>query len=214
MKKTKERRFNCCKIYGITTLVCVWSLLALLPLATAQSLFDEDSFGNELYQDITARKVGDTVTVVILQDARADQSTETNRERQAALDASYGLSGDIAGPSAGAKVGGQTSRSGTQSISRQVNFIATVTAQVVEVLPNGQLKIEGKQYTSIGDQKTEISVSGIINKTDIASDNTVPSSAIANARVEYREPAPKEHKVVTVLAFPFRLFGKILKWIF
>jgi len=216
MKKNGIKNYNCC--INRESFICILSLFFLITIIEisvyGQSLFDEDSFGNELYQDITARKVGDSVTVIILQNARADQSTETSRERQAELDASYKLSGDIGTGSAGTTLGGQTNRSGSRSISRRVNFIATVTAQVVEVLPNGQLKIEGNQYTSINDQKTEISVSGIINRSDISPDNTVASSALANAQIEYREPRRQEHKVVTILAFPFRLVGTILKWIF
>ena len=215
------------KIHGINIFICLLSLFAFLPIVTGtevpaygQSLFDEDSFGNKLYQDITAREVGDTVTVIIFQNARADQSTETQKDRQASLDASLGIERGsgfldfIPLASADAKVSGQTSRSGTRSISRKVNFIATVTAQVVEVLPNGQLKIEGHQNTSINDQKTEISVSGIINRYDIAPDNSVSSSTIANAKIEYREPLRKEHKVVRIIASPFRLVGRVLKWLF
>jgi len=206
---------NRCKIHGINILILI--LLAnftLIPAVVGQSIFSEDSFGNDLYKDITARKVGDTVTVIIFQTAQADQSTETKRDRQASLDASYGFTGDIGTGTAGAKLSGQTGRSGSRSISREVSFIATVTAQVIEVLANGQLKIEGHQNTSINDQRTEIKVSGIINKTDIAADNTVSSSLLADANIEYREPKRQEHKAVTIIAFPFRLIGRVLKWIF
>jgi len=231
MKKIKNYKIHVfIKIFTCLLFIFAGTMVATVP-ACSQSLFDENSFGNELYQDITACKVGDTVTVIILQNAKADQSTETKNGRQASLDTSFGIQKGtgfldfIPSASAGAKASGQTSHSGTRNISRQVNFIATVTAQVVEVLPNGQLKIKGSQYTSINDQKTEISVSGIINKSDILPDNSVPSSAIANAQIEYRDPSPKEHKVVSIVtfpfrligsivAFPFRLTGKILGWVF
>ena len=196
--------------------VAVVLLLLSCFASEAQTLYQDGKLASELYGDLTARKVGDLVTVVILQNARANQQAQSARDRSSSLDASANLSYEprIEGT---AQFSGRTRRSGTRSTTRQTNFVATVTARVVEDLGNGNLRVEGTQSTAIDDQETNITVSGIIRRTDIQPDNTVLSSALAEAKIEYREPTkPKsvQDKIVGVVTYPFRLAGAILGTLF
>ena len=186
-------------------------------------MYQEGKLADELYSDLTARKVGDPVTVVILQTTRADQQAQSSRDRSASLEASAeipvptGLFSRVPEGTGSAQLSGRKRRSGSQSTSRRTNFVATVTAQIVEVLGNGNLRIEGSQSIAIDNQATEVSVSGIIRRFDIQPNNTVLSSAIAKAKIEYREPQKpkKEHgTVVKIITFPLRVAESVLNILF
>lgn len=215
----------CTMMQSMATILFSFTAVLLLPCFSpeAQTLYQDDKLGSELYSDLTARKVNDLVTVVILQNARANQQAESKRDRSASLEASAnipeptGLFSRVPEGTGSAALSGRTRRRGSQTTSRQTSFVATVTASVVEVLGNGNLRVMGRQSTAIDDQETEIFVSGIIRRTDIQPNNTVFSSVLADARIEYREPQKpkKEHgTVVKVITFPFRIAGAVLKALF
>ena len=198
------------------------SLLAACLSTDAQTLYQTGKLADELYSDLTARKVGDTVTVVILQNARANQSAQNAKDRSASLEASAdipvptGLFSRVPEGTGSINFSGRAQRSGTRTTTRQTSFVANVTATVEEVLENGNLRISGSQHITIGDEETEIRVSGIIRRFDIQPDNSVLSSAIADARIEYQDRNVEEEPstFVKVVTFPFRLVGSVLKTLF
>ena len=62
---------------------------------------------------------------------------------------------------------------------------AVVSARVMEVLPNGTLRIEGSKQVVINDETEVLSVSGLVRPEDIAADNSVPSGRVADAKISY-----------------------------
>lgn len=206
-----------------TKILPVFILLFCFSAAEAQTLYQKGKLGDELYSDLTARKIGDPVTVLILQNARANQQAQSSKDRSASLEASAeipvptGLFSRVPEGTGSAQLSGRKRRSGTQSTTRRTSFLATVPAQIVEILDNGNLRIEGNQFTAIDNQETEIFVSGIIRRFDIQPNNTVLSSAIANAKIEYREPGkPKKlhGTVVKIITFPLRVAESVLNILF
>ncbi|HHZ89807.1 TPA: flagellar basal body L-ring protein FlgH [Candidatus Poribacteria bacterium] len=205
-------------IIMICGLVCLFLARGL----DAQVLYREGQLTDELYSDLISRKVGDLLTVVIVQNAQANQNAQSSKNRSSALSANANLPGGtgflgaIPDGSGTASLTGQTKRGGAQTTSRQTSFVATVTATIVQVFENGNMRVAGTQHTAIDDQETEISVEGIVRPLDISPNNSVVSSALANARIEYRAPDQQDKggKIVEIIAFPFRFVGSLLGLLF
>ncbi|MBB15142.1 hypothetical protein CMK22_07705 [Candidatus Poribacteria bacterium] len=208
-------RFFVVVVFVLTCLVVTTEL-------DAQVLYREGQLADELYTDLISRKVGDLLTVVIVQNAQANQNAQSSKNRSSALSANAnlpggaGFLGSIPDGAGSASLTGQTKRGGAQTTSRQTSFVATVTATIVEVFENGNMRVAGTQHTAIDDQETEIKVEGIVRPSDISPNNSVISSALANARIEYRAPEQQGQggKVVDIIAFPFRFVGSLLSLLF
>jgi len=163
------------------------------PTNNEGSLWPGDSIrSGMLFQDRKARYLGDTITVVISEDISAVGKADTNSE---ATNENYYSIPYIWGQSATnyhnkdwsnfLKTKRENSFKGKGTVSRSNKMSAKITAQVVQVLPNGNLQIAGKKFITINGQQQYILLTGTIRPDDIKADNTVMSEAIANAQIEY-----------------------------
>jgi flagellar L-ring protein precursor FlgH len=75
--------------------------------------------------------------------------------------------------------------SGSGETKRSGSLTTTMAARVMEVLPNGNLAVEGKREIYVNNEKKEILLQGIVRPRDIASDNTIYSTQIADAKIIY-----------------------------
>jgi len=78
-----------------------------------------------------------------------------------------------------------TSSNGTGSVNRQETVNLTVAAVITDRLPNGNLVIGGSQEVRINNELRELLVSGVIRPEDVAADNTIEHTKIAEARISY-----------------------------
>jgi flagellar L-ring protein precursor FlgH len=148
------------------------------------------------FKDQRARQVGDLVTVKIKITDQAQLNNQTartrkNTEKMGAANL-FGLEvnpgkifaeGSTLDPLLDAS--SDSGSQGTGSIRRSEQVTTTVAAVVTQVLPNGNLVIEGKQEVRINFEKREMIVAGVVRPEDIDSDNIVDSSKIAQARIAY-----------------------------
>jgi flagellar L-ring protein FlgH len=146
------------------------------------------------FRDQRAARIGDLLTVTVNITDKANIANETQRSRIAKEDA--GIS-DFAGKqlltgSASKILGSRmlsadsnSSNDGKGSVNRQEALQTNVAAVVTQVLPNGNLVVEGKQEIRVNFEIRELIVAGIVRPEDIQSDNTIDSSKIAQARIAY-----------------------------
>lgn len=155
------------------------------------SLFAPDHAGNFFFADQRAMHVGDILNINVVEDANADRSAETNltREGSANLDirSLFGLMRLIGNNLDQQLIDGsqKTDFSGKGETSRHDHVRATVPAMVKQVLPNGNLFIEGHRVILVNEEEHHFYVSGVIRPVDILDDNSIDSSRIADAEIEF-----------------------------
>jgi flagellar L-ring protein FlgH len=145
------------------------------------------------FKDQRAHQVGDLLTVTVNITDQANFANETQRDRNSKEDS--GITNIGAGVfSAGAQrtltgrllTTDSTSQfDGKGSIQRQETLQTNVAGVVTQVLPNGNLVVEGRQEIRVNYEIRELIVAGIVRPEDIQSDNTIDSTKIAQARISY-----------------------------
>lgn len=162
--------------------------------APTASLFRSGAGG--LFRDQRAAAVGDIVTIRInVQDrASVDNSTERSRSgsENGGLAALFGLQKPLSSILPGnsdtgdlVDFGSRSQSSGTGTTERSETINMTMAAVVTGVLPNGNLVIRGRQEMRVNFELRELIVTGIIRPQDIARDNSIRHSQIAEARISY-----------------------------
>ncbi|GGA47722.1 flagellar basal body L-ring protein FlgH [Pelagibacterium lentulum] len=156
------------------------------------SLFRSDARG--FFKDQRAAKLGDILTVLVTIDDRAQIGNTTSTSRTSSNE--VGLGGALgsvfnavtpADVNADAAIGSSSgiSNQGNGSVNRSERMTTQVAAVVTQILPNGNLVIEGRQEVRVNFEVRDLIVAGIVRPEDINSDNTIPSSKIAEARIAY-----------------------------
>ena len=160
--------------------------------APSASLFRTGS--GALFQDQRAARVGDVLTIRIDIADKASVSNSTSRSRDGSESGGAGsifglekVVKNLVGVDTSNLVSSQTSssNSGKGSTTRSETISMTMAAIVTGVLPNGNLMIKGRQETRVNFELRELLVSGIVRPQDIARDNSIRHTQIAEARISY-----------------------------
>ncbi len=162
--------------------VIVVTGLCISTTTMAVSLFA--SSPSSMFADTKARGIGDLVTVVIVEQARATQSANTSSGKESNFNVGPGL-GVLADLIPLLRLSGGDDFSAGGTTSRGGSLSATMTTRVVEIFPNGNMRIEGRQRIVINAEEQEMVVSGVVRSRDIAPDNTIISSLVADAQIEF-----------------------------
>jgi len=172
--------------------------------AAAQSLWND---GYSLYTDTKARQPGDLVTLIIVERSQATSSTTTQTGKDASVEFGPLLwGGSVLIPGLGVDAGDNFRGGGSTTRGGSLN--ARMTAQVVDVLPNGVLRIEGRQTIIVNGEEQVIVVSGLVRPQDIKPDNTVLSTFVADATITYQGTGPIGDKQQP------GLLTRLLNWLF
>lgn len=161
-------------------------------LASLGSLWEPDNGRAFMFEDRRASRVGDIVIVQIVEQHSGSKTANTKADRSASLDASasggffdlHDLLGDVRNLFS-ADVDTSNEFEGEGSTSREDSLTGTIAAQVVEVLPNGDLRIQGKRQVKVNSETQTMTIKGIVRRIDLDTQNTVLSSAVANADISY-----------------------------
>ena len=146
-----------------------------------------------MYADKRASRVGDLITIVVQESTTANKDDTTSTSKAASLDAA--ITAFLYSPAASGLLtkGGQlpalkynsaNSFSGGGTIKNSEQIVAQVTVRVIDVLPNGNMMVEGTRETSFAGEKQNIVLRGIVRPEDVASNNTVFSYNVADAKIQ------------------------------
>ena len=160
------------------------------------SLWRKEQGENGLYSDIKAYEQGDIVTVAIYESASANNEADTSTGRDSSASASigsiFGLEKRIAKINEGMdptnllQTEYSNSFEGSGGTSREGELQATLTTRVVQVMPDGNLKIQGNKDITVNNESNIIRLSGIVRPEDIDAGNTVDSKYVLNANIDYK----------------------------
>lgn len=157
-------------------------------IAATGSMY-QDSQASSLYSDIKALKVGDIITVMLMESTQAKKSAnnEIKRGTDLSLDPIYAGGGNVT-------IGGNpidlrykdSMNTKRESDADQSNSLSgSISANVMQVLNNGNLVIRGEKWISINNGDEFVRITGIVRAQDIRPDNTIDSPRVANARIQY-----------------------------
>jgi flagellar L-ring protein FlgH len=167
---------------GIVLLAAAWALGG--SLAFSQDL--RENAGRSLFSDQKAVRVGDAVTILIVESSSAtnDARTEASRSSNLTLNAT-GQTGDKAIPGVNLGVGTGNSFKGEGGTSASGSLRARISARIDSVLPNGNLLVHGNRKITINNEDQIIHISGVIRPSDIQADNSVYSYNISDAEIAF-----------------------------
>ena len=178
------------------TVVEVKEAPPIVPVAEVQkptngSLFTDNSPNSNLLRDFKARQIGDLIFVDVVESSTANVTSNAKRNRD---------SGNLAGlvplvtalPISGAATAGpilgdlgQRKFEGKGTTGRTSSVRSRITARVIEVLPNGDMRIEAIKLVKINKETEQVAVTGIVRASDLASDNSIPTTFVGDLRVEF-----------------------------
>lgn len=159
------------------------ALLALCFCAVSysQSLYNPSTY-QPLATDQRAHQVGDSLTVLIYESATATSRANTSADRSSKIDVRATDLDDVAG--VGYSSNNEFDGGGVEKRSGEV--VARVSVTVKEVLPNGDLYVQGEQHIALNNESQHIRVAGRLRQQDVFSDNTVLSSRMSDADIEFK----------------------------
>jgi flagellar L-ring protein precursor FlgH len=153
---------------------------ALYQPATAMTLFD----------DVKARRVGDTLTIRLAERMQASKSASTDATKESTVDTGNPvILGDTITRNGEDILNNEWETSqefeGKGSSSQSNRLDGSITVTVAEVLPNGDLYVRGEKWLTLNQGEEFVQIAGIVRPIDIAPDNSVPSFKVADARITY-----------------------------
>lgn len=175
------------------------------PAENPGSVFSQSQPGF-LFEDFRARRIGDIVMVNIVETSKGKNKAETKSDKDSSVDIGVSnyfgnrdFDGTITGQLGGTNFG-WSGATGSNSLvkastenkfkakgetKRESDVSATIGCRVVSILPGGVMQIEGARETRVNDENQIIVVKGLVRPTDIDPDNSVPSTALADCKIEY-----------------------------
>ncbi len=158
-------------------------------LAATGSIYQAGT-SRTLFEDRRARYVGDTLTVTITENTAATTKSNTSLSKSGSISASAGPITGLPGKffqGMQASAESANSASGKGEAAANNVFTGTITVTVIEVLANGNLLVSGEKQVAIGHGQEYIRLSGIVNPYFVTAANSIASSQISDARIEYKE---------------------------
>jgi len=175
-------------------LLVLVSCVCLTPSSRADSIWCRRSqrFGF-LFNDNRARNVGDILTIVIHEVSAVDQREQRDLSKATSSKGAFNYAGKTASD-LGSRSGSVTFAADNSSLRKfdgsaqftsDRNFDDRMTVTVVDVLPNGNLVVEGHRTRLISGERRHLRITGVIRPSDLSATNTVLSESVANFRIEY-----------------------------
>jgi len=146
--------------------------------------------GMELFADLKARHVGDLLTIKLTESTNATKNAVTKTSKTTSLANTgptvFGHTPTVGGvPIFNAALDGKHSFDGEGSSTQSNSLAGSLTVTVVDVQPNGNLVVQGQKSLKLNQGDEYVRIAGVVRPADIATDNTVTSDRVADARISY-----------------------------
>lgn len=155
---------------------------------TAGAIYAAGS-GLELFSDVKARRVGDLLTIQLVESTSAAKSAKTTarkgQETEMAPPLILGRTPTLDGAPLGTSLSANRDFSGEGDSSQSNRLFGHLTVTVVDRLPNGNLVVEGEKRLMLNQGEETVRISGIVRPADVSTNNIVPSYKVADARITY-----------------------------
>ncbi|XGA80154.1 flagellar basal body L-ring protein FlgH [Halomonas sp. CH40] len=140
-----------------------------------------------LFEDRRPRSIGDILTIVLDEEVSASKNAQSNAGREGSAGLELEQLPDVLDTLAdfGFNVSGNSDFSGSGGSQASNSFTGTITVSVLEVMSNGNLRVRGEKQIAINQGTEFIRFSGVVNPRTVTAQNTVPSTQVADARIEY-----------------------------
>jgi flagellar L-ring protein precursor FlgH len=151
------------------------------------SIFNPGYAGRPLFEDQRPRNIGDILTIVIQENINATKSSGANTNRTSATSFSTTSAGFLNGLFGKANLNSQGANTfaGTGGANASNTFNGVITVTVTNVLPNGNLVVSGEKQMLINQGNEFVRFSGVVNPNSISGLNSVFSTQVADAKIEY-----------------------------
>lgn len=165
---------------------------AILPTGVDGAIYNRGT-GMALFEDIKARRVGDILTVLLVEQTSGTKSSDTNLNQSTDIGIGVPSIGGRTYPEVTATLGSNNSFSGESGSSQSNRLNGSIAVTVVDVLPGGNLLVQGEKWIQINQGREYIRLHGIIRQRDVAPNNTILSTQVAEARIEYSGVGSTSH---------------------
>ncbi|WDD95605.1 flagellar basal body L-ring protein FlgH [Burkholderia sp. FERM BP-3421] len=151
------------------------------------SIYNPGYAGRPLFEDQRPRNIGDILTIVIAENINATKSSGANTNRQGNTNFEVPTAGFLGGiiNRANLTADGANKFTATGGASAANTFNGTITVTVTNVLPNGNLVVSGEKQMLINQGNEFVRFSGVVNPNTISGANSVYSTQVADAKIEY-----------------------------
>ncbi|MCL6691757.1 flagellar basal body L-ring protein FlgH [Pseudomonas sp. R3.Fl] len=166
-----------------------------MPAAQNNGSIYQAGFDNNLYGDRKAFRVGDIITITLNEKTQASKKANSDISKDSSnkmgLTSLFGSkattnnpfgSGDL---SLSAEYSGNRETKGDSAAGQSNSLTGSITVTVAEVMPNGILAVRGEKWMTLNTGNELVRIAGLIRADDIATDNTVSSTRVADARITY-----------------------------
>ncbi len=185
---------SACSSLEPTASTAVHQPMSVRPVPLAQSApangaIYQPSQVRPLFEDRRARLLGDTLTINLVESNNAQKASNSSASRESSI--SGGITSASKVPLAGlvglgVEAGTTSDFTGQGSAAANNRFNGTITVTVVDVYPNGNLLVSGEKQIAINQGNEFIRFSGVVNPSYVTGSNTVQSTQVADARIEYK----------------------------
>lgn len=157
--------------------------LVISGAVSADSLWSDSSVS--LFAPVRATKVGDILQIVVTETATAAAKADTKASKSESSSIEKGLGPLLSTLFPALGLSGKTGLDASGTTSRSDSLQARIAVTVKDVLPNGNLLVEGTRVVTINGEQRKLILTGMVRPIDVSSENTVPSALVANAEIKY-----------------------------
>jgi flagellar L-ring protein FlgH len=161
-----------------------------MPQRTDGSLY-QDSYGLTLFGDRKAHFVGDIITITLSEktvstkSSKVDVTKNNSTDFNGGADTLLGTNPSLKGLTLSTSIAQKRKFAGDAGADQSNSLQGNITVTVAEILPNGNLVVRGEKWMTLNSGDEFIRISGIVRPDDVAPDNTVVSTRLANAKISY-----------------------------